>query len=130
MKKVVVILAHGLVGWALCGAIIGIGRSVTSMENTLIIHAIGAPLIFAGLSLAYHRYFHYTMPLLTGLLFTAIAMLMDALVVAPFFEKSYAMFTSLLGTWIPFALIFVATYLVGLAVDRQKITSSQFKMTS
>jgi hypothetical protein len=119
MKKVGVILAHAMVGWALCGAIIATGRSVTSMENTLIIHAIGAPLIFAGLSLVYHRYFHYTAPLLTGLIFTAFAMLMDFFVVALFIEKSFAMFASLLGTWIPFASIFLATYVVGMAVRRQ-----------
>jgi len=39
-------------------------------------------------------------------------------VVATFIEKSYAMFASILGTWIPFALIFGSTYLVGVYVVR------------
>ena len=38
---------------------------------------------------------------------------LDALLVAPMFERSYAMFKSLLGTWIPFMLIFVSVYLMG-----------------
>jgi hypothetical protein len=49
---------------------------------------------------------------------TAIVVGLDALVVAPFFEGSYAMFRSVIGTWVPFASIAAATYLVGLAVRR------------
>jgi hypothetical protein len=40
-------------------------------------------------------------------------MTMDATIVAPVFEKSYAMFASILGTWLPFPSIFVATYFTG-----------------
>ena len=43
----------------------------------------------------------------------------DALVVAPIFEGSYAMFASPLGTWIPFVLIFGATWATGVLVDRR-----------
>jgi hypothetical protein len=118
MKKAGMILVHALVGWGLCGAIIGIGRNVTSMENTLVIHAIGAPLIFAALSLVYFKLFHYTTPLQTALIFVSFAILMDFFVIAIFVEKSFAMFGSLLGTWIPFASIFLATYLTGLAVSK------------
>jgi hypothetical protein len=50
-KKIIVILIHAFVGWGLCGALIGIGRNVTSMQITLIAHAIGAPLyIFRNLN--------------------------------------------------------------------------------
>jgi hypothetical protein len=31
----------------------------------------------------------------------------------PVFEKSFVMFKSLFGTWIPFGLIFLSTYLTG-----------------
>ena len=50
MKKIIIIIIHMLIGWGLCGSIIGIGRQVTSMQNTLIIHAIGVPIIFGMLS--------------------------------------------------------------------------------
>jgi hypothetical protein len=42
-KKTIIILIHAFIVWALCGATIGIGRFITTMEVTLIIHAIGAP---------------------------------------------------------------------------------------
>ena len=47
LKHIGILTLHAFILWGLCGATIGIGRSVTSMENTLIIHAIGAP-IFAA----------------------------------------------------------------------------------
>ena len=46
IKKTAVVLALGLVGWALCGGIMYAGMAFTSMENALIIHAIGAPVVF------------------------------------------------------------------------------------
>jgi hypothetical protein len=113
LKKGLVLLIFGLIGWGLCGAIIGIGSSITSMENTLIMHAVGAPIIFGVLSWIYFSKFHYTSPLQTAFIFLGIVLGMDGGVVAPFIEKSFGMFTSVLGTWIPFALIFSATYLVG-----------------
>jgi peptidoglycan biosynthesis protein MviN/MurJ (putative lipid II flippase) len=113
IKKFAVLFAHGLVGWGLCGAIIGIFRGITSMENTLIIHAIGVPIIFGLLSLLYFSRFNYTTPLKTATFFFSLAILMDAFVIAIFVEKSFAMFASILGTWIPFALIFLSTWLVG-----------------
>lgn len=117
-KKIIVILIHGLIGWGLCGATIAIGRSVTTMEATLIIHAIAAPVIFALLTWFYITRFHYTTPLQTAFIFLGIVVFMDAGVIAPFAEKSYAMFASLLGTWIPFALIFASTYVTGRLVTR------------
>jgi hypothetical protein len=51
--------------------------------------------------------------------FLAVVVGMDVFLVAPVFEGSYAIFASPLGTWIPLALIFAATYLTGLAVARR-----------
>lgn len=113
IQKSVILFAHGLVGWGLCGAIIGIFRNITSMENTLIIHAIGVPIIFGLLSLLYFSRFNYTTPLQTAAFFFSFAILMDVFVIAIFVEKSFAMFASILGTWIPFALIFLSTYAMG-----------------
>lgn len=114
LGKIVTILVFAFIGWALCGAIMGIGRSVTSLENTLVIHAIGAPIIFATLSFVYFTRFNYTTPLETAIAFFAFVVFMDVFLIALFVEKSFAMFSSILGTWIPFALIFLSTYLTGL----------------
>ena len=109
-----IILAHATVGWAFCGAIIGIGRHLFSIETTLVIHAIGAPLGFALISFFYFRKFGFTNPLWTATLFLAIVVGMDLFLVAPVFERSFAMFTSAIGTWIPFALIFLSIYVTAL----------------
>jgi hypothetical protein len=124
LKRLGVLLAHALVGWALCGSIIGFGRSVTTMENTLIIHAIGVPVIFSLLSLSYFRFFNYTTPLQTGVIFLAFAIMMDFFVIALFVEKSFAMFASVLGTWIPFGLIFLSTYGAGRYMTRPRHVSA------
>lgn len=113
-KKVLVILLHTFSGWALCGATIAMGRAITSMDVTLIIHAMAAPIIFALLSTLYFKKFAYTKPLATAIIFVGFVIIMDAGLVAPVFEKSYEMFRSVVGTWIPFALIFTSTYLTGI----------------
>jgi hypothetical protein len=120
IKKAGIILAHPFVGWALCFATIGIGMAVTSQNNALIIHAIMAPVYFVIISIFYFRKFGYTKPLPTALIFIIIVMALDFFLVALVIIRSLVMFTSLLGTWIPFALIFLSTYITGLLVTRQK----------
>ena len=88
------------------------------MEMTLIIHAAGAPLGFAVISWCYFRRFSFSSPLATAALFLPTVIVLDIVIVAWLIEKSFAMFRSPLGTWIPFALIFSATYLTGRLTNR------------
>ena len=117
-RKIVTVLIHAFVGWALCAATMGIGMATTSPNNALIIHAIGAPIFFFGVSFVYFKRFNYTSPLQTALIFVGFVMVVDFFVVALLVLKSLDMFASLLGTWIPFALIFASTYLTGLYMER------------
>ncbi len=119
LSKILIILAHAFAGWVLCFAAIGIGMAVTTMQITLILHAIAAPIFFAGVSFVYFRKFHYTSPLVTAVIFTSFIILMDFFVVAILINRSFEMFTSLLGTWIPFGLIFVSTYLTGTLMEKR-----------
>jgi hypothetical protein len=119
-KKILVILAHAFVGWALCAATMGIGMAVTTLDTTLVVHALGAPIFFTGVSLVYFRKFNYTTPLQTALWFLGLVVAMDFFLVAMLINRSFEMFTSLLGTWLPFALIFVSTYLTGYFITRSK----------
>ncbi len=112
--KLITMLGHGLTGWALCAATMGIGMAVTSMENTLVIYAIGAPIYFAIISFVYFRYFRSTSPLATALSWLGLVVALDFFLVGLLVRQNLDMFRSLLGTWIPFALIFGATYLTGL----------------
>jgi hypothetical protein len=117
-RKIITLLVHAFVGWALCAATMGIGMAATSLNNALIIHAIGAPIFFMIVSMIYFRKFNFTTPLQTAIIFVSIVIAVDFLVVALLINKSLDMFASLLGTWIPFALIFTSTYLTGLYTTR------------
>ncbi len=117
-QKLIIILTHAFIGWALCAATMGIGMAVAPVETVLIIHAIGAPIFFAGVSLVYFRKFNYTAPLQTAVIFIAFVIGMDFFLVAMLINRSFEMFTSLLGTWIPFVLIFMSTYLSGRLIMR------------
>ena len=119
-KKIIIILAFAFIGWMLCAATMGIGMAVTSLNNALTAHAIAAPIFFVIVSLVYFRKFNYSTPLQMAIIFIVFVIAMDFFVVAMVINRSFDMFTSLLGTWIPFALIFMSTYLTGLFVLRKK----------
>ena len=114
LKQILIIVSLGLLGWALCGAIMFAVMSVMSIEKTLIVHAIGAPVIFSLITLKYFKKFHFTTPLKTAVIFILIVVFMDFFLVALIINKSLEMFQSLLGTWIPFVLIFLSSFLTGL----------------
>jgi hypothetical protein len=95
-----------------------IGMSVIDLQTTLILHAIGAPIIFFFITWFYFRRFHFTPPAVTAVLFLLIVVFMDFFLVALVINKSLEMFGNALGTWIPFALIFASTYLSGLISEK------------
>ncbi len=113
IKKWAILLAHALVVWAICGAIMFIGMAVTTMPVTLTIHAIGAPIASALLAYRYHRKHNDTQPLQTAAFFVGTALFTDFFLVAMVIEKSFEMFASFVGLWLPMILIFTAAYLTG-----------------
>ena len=119
MRKTLLLLAHALVVWALCGATMGIGMATMSMNTTLIVHAIAAPSIFAVISVFYFKRFSFTLPLATALIFVGYVISIDFFLVALVINRSLDMFKRPLGTWIPFALIFASTFLTGLLVTKK-----------
>jgi hypothetical protein len=118
IKDAGVVVAHGLMGWGLCGMTMGVGMKVTTLESALILHAIAAPVIFTVLSLIYFHRFGSWSPLRTAAAFLGVVVVMDVFVVALLIERSFAMFESILGTWLPFLLIFISTWWTGLASNR------------
>jgi hypothetical protein len=117
--KALIIIAHAFVGWALCGAIMGIGLATTTENTAVIIHLIGAPLIFALVSLIYFRKYNFTNPLATAAAFLAFVICMDIFVVALMINQSFEMFKNPLGTWLPFALLFLSTFTTGKLTTRK-----------
>jgi hypothetical protein len=120
ISRIAIILAHAFAGWLLCAATMGVGMSLLPLGTALIVHAIAAPIYFTIISLVYFTKFRHTTPLQTASIFVGFVVLVDFFVVALLINKSMDMFTSLIGTWIPFALIFLSTYLTGLFVQQRK----------
>ena len=114
-----VLLAHAFVSWALCAAAMMIPMALVSEEFALVFHAIGAPIIAGTVSWNYYWWFGYTTPLQTATVFVGFVIVVDFFLVALIIERSFEMFASPLGTWIPFALIFGSTYLMGRWVERR-----------
>ena len=123
-KEICIIGIHAFIGWMLCTASMAISMATTTVENALIIHAAAAPVFYTVISLIYFSRFNYTSPLKTGLIFVGFVIVMDFFVVSMLVLGSFDMFFSLLGTWIPFTLIFLSTYLTGLYTLRNKKVSS------
>jgi hypothetical protein len=86
--------AATIVGWALCAAAIGIGFALMTERGALILHAIVAPIAFAGLTWVYSTRFGNARPLTTALLFVSIVVSLDVFVVAILIQRSFAMFAS------------------------------------
>lgn len=118
-KVIYTLLIHAFIGWAFCTAAMVIPMALISVEIALIIHAIAAPIIFTTISLVYFNRFGYTTPMQTALFFVSFIILVDFFVVALMVNRSLEMFTSPLGTWIPFGLIFLSTYITGYFITRR-----------
>ncbi len=117
--KFLIVLIYAFIGWTICGAIMFIGTAVTSEFIALLIHAVATPVIFAVVSSFYFKKYDLTTPLETAALFVAFVVLLDFVLVALLINKSLAMFGNVLGTWIPFALIFISTYYTGRKIEKK-----------
>jgi hypothetical protein len=119
-------LAAALSIWAGCGAVMGIGQATTTVDNALVIHAVAAPLIAFAVGGTYFTRSGTDRVGFTALFFMAFAMAVDLVLVALLLMRSLEMFSSPLGTWIPFGSIFAATYLAGsLVASRRAGSASQ-----
>lgn len=124
MKKFLAPLFFAFIGWAFCAAIMGIGPTITSMRNTLIVHAIAGPLGFGLLAFIYHKKFGRIAPLALAVIFISFVVLVDFFLVAMLILKDFGMFASFMGTWLPFTLIFLVSYLVGkTAIPKGAVTT-------
>ena len=116
--QLISVLFFGFIGQMGCwGLMIG-GQAITTLENALVIHAIGAPIVFTLVSFIYFKTLNYTKPSTTAFTFVAVVVLIDFFIVSLLINQNFDMFLSPIGTWIPFALIFTTTYLTGTIVRK------------
>jgi len=76
-----------------------------------------APVIAFAVSAAHKLLAAEFSSVLRATVITGLVVILDAVVVAPLFERSYAMFRSPIGTWIPFGAIYVASLVAGILVQ-------------
>jgi hypothetical protein len=125
IKAALVLLLHACIIWLGCGLTVELGREIFGLEIALALHAVAAPALAVIVSLFYFGHFRFTGSFVTATFFVSLIIILDAALVAPFLEKSYAMFLSIPGTWIPLFLIFLATYFTGYI--RNKTTPQRAK---
>jgi hypothetical protein len=94
----------------LCGAVIAGGRRIWSLQTTLYIHLAAAPVFALLLATLFAHAFPAFDPLMRAAVMTGCVFALDLFVVAPLFERSFAMFRSVIGTWLPIAAIFLAAW--------------------
>jgi menaquinone-dependent protoporphyrinogen oxidase len=111
------LVMHGVVGWALCAAVRVRLIEVASVGVAHAVHAAIAPLVFACLAIHYFGARGAREPIAAALAWTAIVAALDAGIVAGVVLFDFTMFRSFVGTWLPFVLVLVITWLIGLVVS-------------
>ena len=116
-RSLVRVFSHGIVGWAACAALTAGLLATVSTTGVLWGHGIAAPLIFIVVSWHYFSSQGAREPGEVAVEFTAIVVFFDLVVVGGWIEGSNAIFRSIVGTWLPFVLIFAASYLTGFLIS-------------
>jgi hypothetical protein len=104
---------HGLAGWGACAATMAGSLALGSVSAAVVIHAVLAPLVFTAIAWHYFRARGARDAWPTAITWTSIVMLLELVVVAVAIQRSLEMFTSCTGTWLPFGLVFLATWATG-----------------
>ena len=103
--------------WGACGGVMSVGRRLWRLDRALRVHLIAAPVVAFLVSAVHKEIAPEISPGARAVAITGIVVLLDALVIAPLFERSYAMFSSIIGTWLPFAAIFAASWAASVLVS-------------
>ena len=117
-KESLILLIHAIVIYFVCFAVMSISMATLDIDSALIAHAAAAPFVSAIFSYIYYKRFNYSSPIVTAVVIVATVIALDFFLTATIILQDYAMFYSLIGTWIPFALIFTAALLVGIYVNK------------
>jgi menaquinone-dependent protoporphyrinogen oxidase len=107
------LVAHAVAGWSACAVVMAGLLAVTGTGVAIAVHAIAAPLLFIAVARSYFGVRGARAPLPVAVAFTAIVGALDAAIVAGLIQRSFVMFASVWGTWLPLALILAATWATG-----------------
>jgi hypothetical protein len=111
-------LRWAVVGWIACGLSFALARATLGVGAAMVIHLLAAPAIGAAVTLLGWNHPRHPGVAGTAAAVAGTAALLDGIVVAPFLERSFAMFASLAGTWIPLALLFASSAAIAVLLAR------------
>lgn len=106
------LVGYATLGWAVAAVVMLGLLQLASPATALVLCAIATPLIFAPVAWCYFRAHGARDPMPTAIVFTAVAAILDLVVIAGALERSLAIFGSV-ALWLSFGLIFLTTWAVG-----------------
>jgi menaquinone-dependent protoporphyrinogen oxidase len=107
------LLAHGVVGWSVCAGIMFGLLQVMNSTGAVIVHDIAVPIVFGAVAWHYFGRRGARSPLVAATTFALLTVALDSAIVAGLVQQSFAIYASLVGFWLPVALIFLVTWAVG-----------------
>ena len=115
VRRLTRVTAHAFIGWAACAAAMAAAIAGTNLETATFLHGIAAPFLFVWIASSYFARPTAFPPVRAAAVMVGIVALLDLVVVACFVEHSLEMFRSIVGTWLPLLLVFLAVWATGLA---------------
>jgi menaquinone-dependent protoporphyrinogen oxidase len=105
------LLSHGVAAWTVCTAAMAGLLMIASSGVATALYVLLVPFVFALSARRYFRARGAREPLPTAVTFAAVAGVLDAIVSA--MARGAASFHGFWGVWLPLALIFLTTWMVG-----------------
>ncbi len=110
MRPFLILVLTAIAAWAACALTMAIADSLVSTESALVIHALFTLVWFALAAGWYRRRHAWPGPKAIALTNLATVVVLDVVVVAGLVLNSFEMFDSVMGTWLPFALVLVGSW--------------------
>jgi hypothetical protein len=99
--------------------------AMTDLWTALVGHTAAAAVIFLFVAKHYFGLSGARDPLPTAVTFVSAMALLDLVVVAGLVQHSLQIFTSVIGTWLPFFLVFLVTWGTGVVMSVMPTPSIQ-----
>lgn len=115
-REILMAALVALAGWTICAAIVSTTAYATSLATAFAVNSVVAPVLFVVVSVAYFRRGDASHPGLAALVFVLVGVAFTLVTAVTVPARGVASLGSVTGTWLPLALVFVATWCVGLAV--------------
>ncbi len=109
-------LGYGFFGATLSGAFMTASLRLVGLTPTLVLHAFLAPALFTFLAVRYFKARGARDPLPTAIAWTSIVIALD-LLLAGGIERSFEMFRSFAGAWLPYCSVFIVTWITGFVIS-------------